>query len=300
MAKKVKKNELGLGIRALLSDIEDHQPKPKKEKAIKELTNRVAMLPLEAIHVNPFQPRKEFDAEQLEDLSKSIKVHGLIQPISVRSMGNNEFQLISGERRLRASKIAQLESIPAYIRSAANDQEMLEMALIENIQRQDLNPVEVAITYQRLLDECQLTHENLSDRVGKRRSTVTNFIGLLKLPPQIQQGLKEETISMGHAKALRSIKDIALQLSVYNETIDKGLSVRALEDLVRRLNQPAEKKSTPQSSPIAGAYQDIQNRLCTRLESKVEMKIKGKGKGQIVINFKSDDELNRILDFIDP
>ncbi len=299
MAKKVKKSELGLGIRALLSDIEvgDQQ---QKESALKELTNTVAMLPVDKISINPFQPRQEFDQEALEELSSSIRIHGLIQPITVRSMGGDDYQLISGERRLRASQLADLKEIPAYIRAAANDQEMLELALIENIQRQDLNPIEISITYQRLIDECQLTHEGLSGRIGKKRSTVSNFLGLLKLPPQIQQGLKDKKISMGHAKALNSIQDYALQISVYNEVVKRQMSVRMTEDFVRNLNKPESKGNNgPTSSKLPHEYVAVQDRISSALESKVNLKLKSKGKGQIVINFASDNELNRLLDLFE-
>jgi ParB family chromosome partitioning protein len=255
---------------------------------------------LDKIRINPFQPRQEFDEEALEELASSIRLHGLIQPITVRSMGGNDYQLISGERILRASQIANLKEIPAYIRAAANDQEMLELALIENIQRQDLNPIEISITYQRLIDECQLTHEGLSGRIGKKRSTVTNFLGLLKLPPQIQQGLKEKKISMGHAKALNSIQDYALQISVYNEVIKKQMSVRMTEEFVRALNKPDQKRTSgPAKDKLPHEYLAVQDRISSALESKVNLKLKNKGKGQIVINFTSDNELNRLLDLFE-
>ena len=299
MAKKVKKSELGLGIRALLSDIEGGEG-VQKETAFKELTNTVAMLPLSQISINPFQPRKEFDPDAIQELSDSIKVHGLIQPITVRSLGGDSYQLISGERRMRASNLAGLEAIPAYIRAAANDQEMLELALIENIQRQDLNPIEISITYQRLIDECKLTHEGLSGRVGKKRSTITNFLGLLKLPPQIQQGLKDKKISMGHAKALNAIQDYAVQISLFNEIVDKQLSVRATEDFVRQLNNPnSNGKNGSKKKSLPVEYQDVQNRISSALESRVNLKLKSKGKGQIIINFTSDNELNRLLDIFE-
>ncbi len=299
MAKKVKKSELGLGIRALLSDIEGGDG-VQKETAFKELTNTVAMLPLSQISINPFQPRKEFDPDAIQELSDSIKVHGLIQPITVRSLGGDSYQLISGERRMRASNLAGLEAIPAYIRAAANDQEMLELALIENIQRQDLNPIEISITYQRLIDECKLTHEGLSGRVGKKRSTITNFLGLLKLPPQIQQGLKDKKISMGHAKALNAIQDYAVQISLFNEIVDKQLSVRATEDFVRQLNNPnSNGKNGSKKKSLPVEYQDVQNRISSALESRVNLKLKSKGKGQIIINFTSDNELNRLLDIFE-
>ena len=299
MAKKVKKSELGLGIRALLSDIEAGD-QSQKESALKELTNTVAMLPLDKISINPFQPRQEFDQTALEELASSIRTHGLIQPITVRSMGGDSYQLISGERRMRASQLANLTEVPAYVRAAANDQEMLELALIENIQRQDLNPIEISITYQRLIDECKLTHEGLSERIGKKRSTVTNFLSLLKLPPQIQQGLKDKKITMGHAKALNSIQDYALQISLYNEVVNKQLSVRMTEEFVRKINSSDSntgKKEVKKNLPTE--YLAVQDRISSALESKVNLKLKSKGKGQIVINFTSDNELNRLLDLFE-
>ncbi|MEL6866667.1 MAG: ParB/RepB/Spo0J family partition protein, partial [Bacteroidota bacterium] len=202
MAKKYKKKELGQGIRALLSNI-DHGSSNEgpQEDVVRTLSNTIATIPLNSIEVNPGQPRIEFDEEALQELSESIKVHGLIQPITVRRLNEQTYQLISGERRMRASKIAGLKEVPAYIR-LANDQEMLEMALIENIQREDLNAIEVANSYQRLIEECELTHEALSERVGKNRSSVTNYLRLLKLPPDVQSAIKEQKISMGHARAL--------------------------------------------------------------------------------------------------
>ena len=297
MAKKVvKKKELGQGIRALLSNMDAENPE-QQEEVVRELSHTIAMIPVGQIKVNPFQPRIEFDEEALQELSESLKVHGIIQPLTLRRLSDSEYQLISGERRLRASKLAGLESVPAYIR-LANDQEMLEMALVENIQREDLNPVEVAITYQRLIEECKLTHENLGDRVGKKRSTVTNFLGLLKLPPQIQQGLKSRSISMGHAKALRGIEDLAVQLSVYNEIHSNGLSVRATEELVRSYQAPSA-SGKPAAKSLPDGYQEVQDNLRSYLGTRVSLKSKAGGKGQIIINFTSDDDLNRILDLIE-
>lgn len=294
---KPKKKDLGLGIRALLSNIEQENLE-QREEVVRELAHTVAMIPLDQIEVNPFQPRKDFDEEALSELAESLRVHGLIQPITVRRLSDSEYQLISGERRLRASKMAGLDEIPAYIR-IANDQEMLEMALVENIQREDLNPVEIAITYQRLIDECQLTHENLGDRVGKKRSTVSNFLGLLRLPPQIQQGLKDDHISMGHAKALRGVEDIALQLSLYNEVVSKGLSVRATEELVRDYAEPKAKARKSGGPELPEAYRHVQDILRNQLGAKVQLKVGNTGRGQIVINFNSNEELNRLLDLIE-
>jgi len=297
MAKNVNKKELGLGIRALLSNLDSPEMPVKQEEVVRELSHTVAMIPLAQIEVNPFQPRKDFDEESMEELAQSIKTHGLIQPITVRRLSGKEYQLITGERRLRAAKIAGLKEIPAYIR-IANDQEMLEMALVENIQREDLNPIEISITFQRLIDECNLTHENLGDRVGKKRSTVTNFLGLLKLPPQIQQSLKNKAISMGHAKALRGVEDLAIQLSIFNEITSKGLSVREAEQLSRDYQNPKPKAASGPKG-IPEAYQQVQDNLRHFFGAKVLLKTGDKGKGQIVIPFHSDEDLNRLLDLLE-
>jgi ParB family chromosome partitioning protein len=299
MAKNVKKKELGLGIRALLSNLDESSETPEQQKeVVRELSHTVAMIPVSQIEVNPYQPRKDFDEEALEELAQSLKTHGLIQPITVRRLSGKEYQLISGERRLRASRIAGLTEVPAYVR-IANDQEMLEMALVENIQREDLNPIEISITYQRLIDECSLTHENLGDRVGKKRSTVTNFLGLLKLPPQIQQALKDRRISMGHAKALRGIEDVAIQLSIFNEIITKGLSVRETEQLARDYQQPKGKAPAASPKRLPEGFQQVQDNLRDFFGAKVQLKANEQGKGQILIPFTSNDDLNRLLDLLD-
>jgi ParB family transcriptional regulator, chromosome partitioning protein len=295
MAKQVKKRELGLGVRALLTNIES-QTQEKQAEVLRELTHTVAMIPVGEIEVNPFQPRTEFDPEALNELAESLKVHGLIQPMTVRRLTDNQYQLISGERRLRAAKMAGLEEVPAYIR-LANDQEMIEMALVENIQRSDLNAIEVAITYQRLLDECNLTHDSLSGRVGKARETVTNYLRLLKLPVEIQQGLKQGLISMGHARALVTLEDFLLQTRVFKEIIDKGLSVRAAEALVRSYKQPSQNKTAPPK--LSGDYRAVENNLKNYLGSKVQLKVKPNGSGQISIPFTSTEDLNRLLDLIE-
>ena len=226
---------MGKGIRALLNNI-DEEIKDHPEEVVRELSSSVAMIPITAVEVNPFQPRKDFDDDALSELSESIKTYGLIQPITVRRLNDRQFQLISGERRTRAAKLAGLTEIPAYIR-IADDQGMLEMALVENIQREDLNAIEIAITYQRLVDECNITHENMSERVGKKRSTITNYLRLLKLNPEIQQAIKLNKISMGHARALVGVNDIALQLMLYRQITKEELSVRAVEDLIRKYNE---------------------------------------------------------------
>jgi ParB family chromosome partitioning protein len=291
------KSKLGKGIRALLNNI-DQEEQQDKQAVVSTLSNLIAMLPLEQIEVNPYQPRVEFEEVALRELAESLKVHGLVQPITVRRLDNSSYQLISGERRLRAAKLAGLEEVPAYIR-LANDQEMLEMALIENIQREQLNAIEVAITYKRLMDECNITHEEVAKRVSKERSTITNSLRLLKLPPDIQVGLKKGLIMMGHARALVGVDDLALQLSLYRETLDKGLTVRKLEELIRSYTQPQEKTVAPKTPHIGAEYKKVQDNLSHFFGTKVVLKKGEDGKGQIVVNFKDDKDLNRILDLLE-
>jgi ParB family chromosome partitioning protein len=290
-----KKKELGKGIRALLSNIDNKAPEAKQE-VVNELSQSTAEIDINSIEANPWQPRTKFDEQAMFELVESIKVHGIIQPLTVRRLNNETFQLISGERRLKASKLAGLKMIPVYIR-LANDQEMLEMALIENIQRQDLNAMEVAISYQRLMDECNLTHDKLSERVGKNRSTVTNYIRLLKLSPSIQRAIKEKKISMGHARALAGIENLILQQDIFNEVMDRELSVRATEHLIRAAQNPQPKASKEaKSSALSPEYISIQNDLTSRFGTKVSLKANKKGKGQIVINFSNTKQLNNILE----
>ncbi len=294
-----KRNEVSKGLRSLLSNIEKTNNPTERSQLVRELTNSIAFISPEMIEVNPYQPRTEFDADQLMDLAKSIKISGLIQPITVRAMGGNKYQLISGERRLRASKMAGIKEVPAYVR-VANDQEMLEMALVENIQRADLNALEIAISYQRLMDECNLTHEALSDRVGKDRSTVTNYVRLLKLPAQIQSSIKDGAISMGHARALAGIDNIALQLKVYKDVIDQGLSVRALEQVIKSFNtsKPSNNTSQKPVEAYSAEIKKIKDEISLALGSKVDIKRDHAGKGSITISFSSDDQLNSIVDFL--
>lgn len=297
MAKKVNKKELGLGIRALLGgNIEEEIRKDKAPEIIRELNSGIVEIALEQIEANPYQPRNEFDQQALYELAESIKTYGLIQPLTIRRLGKDSYQLISGERRLRASKIAGLTHVPAYIR-VANDQEMLEMALVENIQRKDLNAIEIAISYQRLMDECNLTHEALSERIGKDRSTVTNYTRLLKLPPEIQQSLKKSEISMGHARALAGINDIALQLALARKTLEEDLSVRNLEEIIRNYHKKTTTatRKTPQSDPYKSVIRDLADKLDTLV--KIKTKNNGTG-GSIIIEFEDTQDLNRILDII--
>ncbi len=230
-----KKNK-GLGVGALLSGINTNIDAEDKKELVSQLSNTATEIPLAYIEPNPFNPRVEFDAEALSELAESIKIHGLIQPITVRHLGGDKFQLISGERRWRASKMAGLEAVPAYVR-IADDDAMLELALIENIQRQDLNAIEIATTYDRLMEELKLTHDTLSKRVGKKRSTVSNYLRLLKLPANIQAAIKAEELTMGHARALVNIEDIAVQAIISKEVIDKGLSVRQVEHYAKLVSK---------------------------------------------------------------
>jgi len=290
-----KKDDLRKGVKSLLKGIEKKSIVEKKV-VVKKLSNTIAFIKIESIEYNPFQPRKQFNEKELQELSDSIKTLGLIQPITVRNIGGENFQLISGERRLRASRLAGLKEIPAYVR-IADDQAMIEMALVENIQRSDLNPLEIAFAYQRLLDECKLTHNDVAGRVGKNRSTVTNYLRLLKLSPSIQNGIKQDLISMGHARSLVGINDSVLQLKFYNDVLTKHLSVRALEKLIKshstkKTTKPAEKT---QSNPKTQA---VKNKLSNFLDAKVELKQNQKGAGQITIDFSSNDELNGILEKI--
>ncbi len=292
MAKK-KKNDLGMGIRALLEGINTDAIEKTDEKSL----SSTAEIAIKHIEVNPFQPRVDFDEDRLKELSQSIKIHGVVQPITVRAMGKDAYQLIAGERRLRASKLAGLKKIPAYIRTA-DDQAMLEIALIENIQREDLNPMEVAQNYYRLLEECALKHDELGTRLGKGRSTITNYLQLLKLPPEIQKGLKEKRISMGHARALVAVKEVDIQLSVYHDILHQGLSVRQVEAIVRDLNKGRKKSSSSSTNKLPAHLQKMQEELESLFGAKVNLKRNTQGKGQLVIAFASDDELTRILDIL--
>lgn len=295
------RSALGRGLSALLESSEtDVTSKSGASVANTQgVVGGVAQLPLDQIEPNPFQPRTEFKAEELSELAQSIKEQGIIQPITVRKMGYDKYQIISGERRFRASKLAGATTIPAYIR-VANDQGMLEMALVENIQRQELNPLDIAISYKRLIDECSLTQEELSERVGKNRTTVTNFMRLLKLPPEIQIALRDNKITMGHARALVGIDDIAEQLLVFKEILQKQLSVRDVETLAR--TSGGKKTSTSSKSSGGNAlsfeYSKIQNVLSNHFDANVQLQRKSNGSGKISIPFSDDQDLNRILELL--
>lgn len=297
-----KRRALGKGLSALLNDSEDVLPYKRNNITTAEpeaaSPGSINEIKLDEIEVNPFQPRTDFDEIALGELADSIKLQGLIQPITVRKVNAHSYQLISGERRLRASKIAGLTSIPAYVRTA-NDQQMLEMALIENIQRENLNAIEVALSFQRMLDECNLKQEELGDRVSKNRSTVNNYLRLLKLPPAIQAAIRDGGISMGHARALITIDDPAQQLYIFKQIIQQGLSVRKVEEIVRDLQRSKVKKEGKQPEPMSFQVQKIQDDLASKFSSKVRLKINAQGNGSIEIPFLSEEDLNRILEMLD-
>jgi ParB family chromosome partitioning protein len=297
MAKQ--KAELGKGIRALLQTIDDDAEELMTPAMTGAKANSISMVDLTQIEVNPFQPRVDFDEDKLSDLSQSIAVHGLIQPITVRRLENNKYQLISGERRLRASKMAGLTEVPAYIRTA-NDQEMIEMALIENIQREDLNPIEISINYQRLMKECSLNQEQLAERVGKDRSTIANFLRLLKLPEIVQLALKDKSVSMGHARALLGLENVDEQLFAFKEIEKKNLSVRQIEQLVSQLKRKTQltKKEKTTTNSVAYEYQKVQDRLTSHFSTRVKLNRNASGKGDISIPFFSDEDLDRIMNLL--
>lgn len=295
------KSELGKGIKALLGSInKENTVTPKASEPITE-SAAVTNIPIEWIKANSQQPRHQFDETELQELSNSIKTLGIIQPITIRRITDKEYQIISGERRFRAAKLAGLKEIPAYIRTA-NDHELLEMALVENIQRVDLNPIEIALTYQRLLDEFELTQEKLSERVGKQRSTISNYIRLLKLSPDIQSAVRNNKLSMGHARVLAGVDNILLQKQFFDKTINEQLSVRALESLANDYHsneaKNSEKKPTNTESPT-GMIKTLQDRLSATMGTKVQINRKPTGEGQITIKFSSDKELNDLLDRFD-
>jgi ParB family chromosome partitioning protein len=290
MAKTTRKKALGRGLSALLNDPENDIQSVDDKNADKVVGN-IVELELDSIEVNPFQPRTSFNEDALDELASSIRELGVIQPITVRKVGQQAYQLVSGERRFRASKLVGLETIPAYIR-IANDQESLEMALVENIQRQDLDPIEIALSYQRLIDEIDLTQEQLSDRVGKNRSTIANYLRLLKLDPIVQTGMRDGFLSMGHGRALINIINTEQQLEVYEKILKEKLSVRETEKLVKSINEGRKK---PISQPKLD--QDKQQQLkaiSQHFGAKIDIKVTKKGNGKIILPFSSDEDFNRI------
>lgn len=302
-----KRKALGRGLNALLSDSNDADDRlevdlPSAAKQVDQPTAGLSEIPIGHIEVNPYQPRTHFDQDALLELAESLRVHGIIQPITVRRLGRDQYQLISGERRFQASKMADLKSIPAYIRSA-DDQQMLEMALIENIQRENLNAIEIALSYQRLLTECSLRQEELGERVGKNRATVTNYLRLLKLPPDIQIAVRDNKLSMGHARAIINVENSDQQLYIFKKALAEELSVRKVEELVREIStgKPAAKKEDAASSSAnandAKEIVHLQSRLSSHFGTRVAVKSDGK-KGDIRIPFLSVEDLNRILDIL--
>ena len=287
-----KKNPLGKGLSALLENAKtditssnDHQKS--------DVVGSITRIKISSISPNPFQPRLDFDKEPLLELANSIKEHGIIQPITVRKIGRNEFQIISGERRYQASKLAGIDELPCFIR-IADDQHMLEMAIVENVQRKDLNAIEIALSYQRLIDECNLSQEELGKKVSKNRSTVANFLRLLKLPIEIQKALRDDKITMGHARALLALSNEKEMLLTLNEILENNLSVRAVEE-----KRKFQVKSLNTTLALSRYELRMQNNMAYQLSSKVNIKKKASGKGQIIISFNNQDDLNRILDNFD-
>ena len=297
MAKALKKQVLGRGLSALLKDPEN-DIKSASDKNADKVVGNIIELEIEVIEINPFQPRSNFNEESLKELATSIKELGVIQPITVRKLDFNKYQLISGERRLRAATLVGLKTVPAYIR-IANDNESLIMALVENIQRHDLDPIEIALSYQRLIDEIQLTQEQMSERVGKKRSTIANYLRLLKLDPIIQTGIRDGFISMGHGRAIINIENQDIQTDIYQKIVSQNLSVRDTEALVKNYQESLKPKL---KSKVNTASFEIENNKKETFNAyfgaKVEVKIVGNGKGKITIPFHSEADFNRILKLI--
>jgi ParB family chromosome partitioning protein len=295
-----RRNALGRGLSAILRNPKTDITNNKDEAS--KLVATINEISIDEIQINPFQPRVNFDDEKIYELAESIKELGIIQPITVRKLGYNKYQLISGERRFKASKTLNLKTIPAYIR-IANDEQMLEMALVENIQRENLNPIEIAISFQRLIKECNLTQEECGNKLGKQRSTITNFLRLLKLPLEIQDGLKRNQISVGHARALINIKDTTKQLNIYHDIIENGFSVREVEQLVKDFAESnytatIRKKTDKNIETLLFSHQKMLFDLSKNLDKKIHLTKNKKGNGKIIIPFSDDDELTLIFNKI--
>ena len=297
MAKAIKKQALGRGLSALLKDPEN-DIKSVHDKNADKVVGNIIELELDSIEINPFQPRSNFNEESLKELATSIKELGVIQPITVRKLEFNKYQLISGERRLRASTLVGLKTIPAYIR-IANDNESLVMALVENIQRHDLDPIEIALSYQRLMDEIELTQEQMSERVGKKRSTIANYLRLLKLDPIIQTGIRDGFISMGHGRAIINIEDLDVQTDIYQKIVSQNLSVRDTEALVKNYQESLKPKpATKAKSASFEVTPSDKNKFADYFGTKVDIKVAGNGKCKITIPFHSEEDFNRIVKLI--
>ncbi len=298
MSKKV----LGRGLAALLSDAKNDINSASDEGASK-IVGKTAEIDIQTISANPFQPRTQFSEEHLEELAASIRQFGVIQPITVRKTGFNSFQLISGERRFRAARLAGLTHIPAYIR-LANDQEMLEMALIENIQRRDLDPIEVATSFRQLIDSCHLTQEQMSERVGKKRSTITNYLRLLRLEPVIQAGMRDGILSMGHGRALINVEDPDAQMRIYQKIVEGNLSVRQTEKLVKdyqegRLDDKKPEGQKTDATALPQEWAEAVKSLGESLQAKIDIRVNAKGRGRIVIPFSSREDFERLKNLLE-
>ena len=296
-----KRNALGKGLSALLENSNTDITSSTSSEGTTAVAGSIGEIPVANIEANPFQPRTKFEKEALAELAESIKSLGIIQPVTVRKVGYDKYQLISGERRFKASQVAGLKSIPAYIR-IANDEAMLEMALVENIQRENLDAIEIAISYKRLMDECGLTQENLSQKVGKQRSTIANYLRLLRLPAEIQLSIRDNKISMGHARAIVNIDKQETQLEIFNRILTEDLSVREVEDITRWQNKKPEslrriKKGA--ASPLPEKLRKVNESIKITFGKKAELRRQGNGKGKIMIPFTSDDDLERILTLLD-
>lgn len=291
-----RKSALGRGLGALLSET----PETPQQTRVRKVDSRAGLneISVANIEANPFQPRTDFDLAALDELAQSIKTQGIIQPITVRKLNDTQYQLIAGERRLQAAKIAGLKQIPAYVRTA-DDQQMLEMAIIENIQREDLNAIEIALSYKRLMSECNLKQEEMADRVGKNRSTVTNYLRLLKLPPDIQAAIRDKKISMGHARAIISIENVEAQLALFKKIIKDDLSVRKVEELVKTLGNVDQRKTSPTSLSRDPAIRSLQQKLSSHFGTKVVLSADNRNKGSIKIPFSSAQDLNRLLEILE-
>lgn len=300
MAKAIKKQALGRGLSALLKD-PDNDIKAVEDQNADKVVGNIIELDINSIEINPFQPRTNFNEDTLRELGISIQELGVIQPITVRKTGYNQYQLISGERRLRASKMIGLDTIPAYIR-LANDNDSLTMALVENIQRHDLDPIEIAVSYQRLMEEINLTQEQVSDRVGKKRSTIANYLRLLRLDPIIQTGIRDGFITMGHGRAIINIEDLDVQTTIYHSIIMDNLSVRQTEALVKEYQEGLKTENTKAlqnnktQRPLSSSYEQSFTRF---FGSKVDIKITDNGKGKVSIPFQSEEDLNRIIKLLE-
>ncbi|KUF39386.1 ParB/RepB/Spo0J family partition protein [Myroides marinus] len=300
MAKAIKKQALGRGLSALLKDPDNDIRSIEDNNADKVIGN-IIELDIDSIEINPFQPRTNFNEESLQELATSIRELGVIQPITVRKIEFNKYQLISGERRLRASKIVGLDSIPAYIR-IANDNESLTMALVENIQRHDLDPIEIALSYQRLMEEINLTQEQVSDRVGKKRSTIANYLRLLRLDPIIQTGIRDGFISMGHGRAIINIEDLDVQTDIYHQIITENLSVRETEAIVKKYQEQLRgivSPALPKKNKEFSIPENYTRSFGQFFGTKVDIKVSNNGKGKISIPFHSEEDLNRIIKLLE-